>query len=165
MFAAVSNSFHPMENQLLEHRNIITKEKEPIDACGCVPGGGRLQPFSYRRALGRERICSQSQAAMPGAEDVYAECDKTAAAQAYFEAVGQHRARKLRELGAPPFIIAAETELDRIESALCSVSFLREPAYLLDNLAEAWLITINVESVEDGPFGIHSNGKDLPHVN
>src|SRR3954468_12397538 len=55
-------------------------------------------------------------------EEVYCDRDESAAAQVYYDAVGRHRVRRLRKLKAPAFIIAAESNLKRIESDLSRIS-------------------------------------------
>lgn len=98
-------------------------------------------------------------------EEVYSDRDEAAAAQVYYDAVGRHRVRRMRALNAPAMIIAAEASLKRIESELRRVSFLSEYAYLLDNMAEAWLMTVDWDGVEPSSFDLQKNQEDTTNAN
>ncbi len=98
-------------------------------------------------------------------EEVYGDCIIAAAAQVYFDAVGVYRKEKLCEMGAPACVIAPEANPKAIESRLADVSFLREIAYMLDNIVETWFITVDWDLDE----AIHSDKgqheEDAPNAN
>ena len=85
-------------------------------------------------------------------------------AQVYYNAVGRHRVQRLRALNAPAMIIAHEASLKRIESELRPISFLSEYAYLLDNLAEAWLITVDFDWEATSPLGNGQREEGSPNA-
>ena len=76
--------------------------------------------------------------------------EKSAAAKAWIEAVGQFRREKLEILGAPELIKDAEGSQSFVAGKLKSFPLClnAEWTFVFDNMAEAWLISV------DGPNSI-----------
>ena len=84
--------------------------------------------------------------------EIMSACEETAAIQVYRETVAVHRQRRLRELNAPRVIIASEMDPKQIAAKLVPTSLLDGFVFLLDNMAESWLITVD--------WGDESNDSD-----
>jgi hypothetical protein len=77
---------------------------------------------------------------------VYARNGREAAARAYVRTVGGVRARKLRELNAPAFIIQAETSWRRLTRRLGRTSNWLGRCFVYDNMVEAFYVRVQRRS-------------------
>ena len=75
--------------------------------------------------------------------EIMSACEEAAAIQVYRETVAVHRQRRLRELNAPRVIIASEMDPKQIAAKLVPTSLLDGFVFLLDNMTEVWIITVD----------------------
>ncbi len=67
---------------------------------------------------------------------------RAAAARAYVRTAGRLRARVLRRINAPSFLIELETDAGLLEQGLTPAAFWLGDCFVWDNAVEAWYITV-----------------------
>jgi hypothetical protein len=118
-------------------------------------------PFTVGRHWGESAFVLNLKLRCLAREDVYADCDKAAAAQVFYDTVTLFRKERLYEMNAPASVIAAHANPKAVEAQLASFSWLPSAGYIFDNGVQAWLI--QVESIEE-QANRTENEEGSPHV-
>jgi hypothetical protein len=118
-------------------------------------------PFTVGRHWGESAFVLNLKLRCLAREDVYADCDKAAAAQVFYDTVTVFRKERLYEMNAPAPVIAAHANPKAVEAQLAPFSLLPGTGYLLDNEVQTWLI-----QVESGAEQSHrtENEEGSPNV-
>ena len=99
-------------------------------------------PFTVGRHWGESAFVLNLKLRCLAREDVYADCPKIAAAQAFYDTVTVFRKEKLYDLNAPSAIIAAHASPNAVEAQLAPFSLFPGTGYILDNEVQTWLIHV-----------------------